>query len=385
MKKTHIATLLVLSSLALGACSADDNGGTAATDSSVATSESTTVESSEVEAETPTDITIADGKDAGTEIPGEGTLVMRQLYTAPHGTKSFAAVNVLMNGDKIVNVHLDEFQYLEPADNITGVPNSDGGFGESFPEGTILASKAVNNEAYSAMMADHAGATQTWEQSMTAIADFTKGKTVAELETAISELDAQGEDGNPADVVSGATFADSKGYLQAIVDTATNGMVSIGSETAATEVTSAQALSAPHGDKSFAITTVALDGDKIAAVLVDEFQYVDAADFGGVPNSDADFGQGVGEGLVLASKIANNDAYSAMMADHAGATQKYAENMNAIEAFVLGKTVAEIETAIGELDAQGEDGNPADVVSGATFADSKGYLQTIVDTANKAE
>ncbi|MGX7197553.1 peptidoglycan-binding protein [Enterococcus olivae] len=380
MKKSRIATLLVLTSLTLAACSADDQGGTEATDNSQpATSESSAA------AEAPAaDITIADGSDTGTDVPGEGTLVMRQLYTAPHGTRSFAAVNVIMNGDTIVSSRLDEFQYLDPA-GFTGVPNSDGGFGESYPEGVVLASKEVNDEAYSAMMAENAGATQSWQESIDAITDFTKGKTVAELEEALGELDALGEEGNPADVVSGATFSDTQGYLQSIVDTAKNGAVSIGAETNTTELAEAQVLGAPHGDKSFAITTVALDGDTVVAAFLDEFQYVDAADFGGVPSSDADFGEGVAEGQVLASKIANDEAYSAMMAERGGATKAYAENMQTIQDFAIGKTIAELEEALGELDALGEDGDPADVVSGATFSDTHGYLQAIVETAKEAQ
>ncbi|EOT30482.1 hypothetical protein [Enterococcus saccharolyticus] len=382
MKKSRIATFIVFASLSLAACS-PDNSNTASsstedqaqTTASSATSESTTSDA--------INITIAEGTDTGTEIPAD-TLVMRQMYTAPHGTKSFAAVNVLMNGETIIDARVDEFQYLDPAD-FKGVPNADAGFGEAFPEGTVLASKTENDTAYSALMKDKAGATQTWQASMDAITAFVKGKTVADLETAVGELDKQGEDGNPADVVSGATFADTKGYLQAIVDTAKNGMVAVGAKTDATDLKQAQSLGAPHGDKSFAITTVAMDGDKVAAVFVDEFQYVDAAAFGGVPNSDTDFGQGVAAGQVLASKVANNEAYSALMKDKAGATQEYAVNMQAVEDFAIGKTVAEIEVAVGELDKQGEDGNPADVVSGATFADTKGYLQVIADTAKKAE
>ena len=86
------------------------------------------VESSAPATTTDVAITIAQGEDTTTALPEAGTLVMRQMYTAPHGTKSFAAVNVLMNGDTIVSAHLDEFQYLAPAD-FKGVPNSDGGFG----------------------------------------------------------------------------------------------------------------------------------------------------------------------------------------------------------------------------------------------------------------
>lgn len=342
------------------------------------------VESSAPATTTDVAITIAQGEDTTTALPEAGTLVMRQMYTAPHGTKSFAAVNVLMNGDTIVSAHLDEFQYLAPAD-FKGVPNSDGGFGESFPADVVLASKAENNDGYSAMMKEKGGATQTWAQSITAITDFAKGKTVADLEKAVADLEALGEEGNPADVISGATFSDSRGYLQAIVDTAKNGLVSIGATTETTDLKEAQLLGAPHGDKSFAMTTVAMDGDKVAAVFVDEFQFVDLTQFGGVPNSDSDFGAGVAEGVVLASKVANNEAYSAMMKEKGGATKTYADNMKAIQDFAIGKTVAELEAAASELEALGEEGNPADVVSGATFSDSQGYLQAIIETAKLAK
>ena len=234
-------------------------------------------------------------------------------------------------------------------------------------------------------MKEKGGATQTWAQSITAITDFAKGKTVADLEKAVADLEALGEEGNPADVISGATFSDSRGYLQAIVDTAKNGLVSIGATTETTDLKEAQLLGAPHGDKSFAMTTVAMDGDKVAAVFVDEFQFVDLTQFGGVPNSDSDFGAGVAEGVVLASKVANNEAYSAMMKEKGGATKTYADNMKAIQDFAIGKTVAELEAAASELEALGEEGNPADVVSGATFSDSQGYLQAIIETAKLAK
>lgn len=381
MKKKNVSALIILASLGLAACSPD----TPQTESSsTAPVESSQTATSESEATAAVAITIAEGRDTGTTLPEAGTLVMRQMYTAPHGTKSFAAVNVLMDGDKIVSANLDEFQYLAPGD-FTGVPNADGGFGEAFPADTILISKAQNDAGYSAMMKEKAGATQTWEQSMTAITDFAKGKTVAELEQTVTELEALGEEGNPADVISGATFTDSSGYVQAIIDTAKNGLVSIGAETKATAFTEAQLLGAPHGDKSFAITTVAMDGDKVAAVFVDEFQFVDLATFGGVPNSDSDFGAGVAEGLVLASKIANNEAYSAMMKEKAGATQTYGDNMKAIQDFAIGKTIAELEATASELGTLGEKDSPSDVVSGATFSDSQGYLQAIIDTAKAAK
>lgn len=378
MKNKKIVTLLMLSSLGLAACSSGDD---ADTDTAQEPEQEEVEEQEEAEEETPVEVTVADGSVEGAEVPAEGTVYARQMYTAPHGTKSFATVTVLMNGETIISADLDEFQYLDPAD-FDGVPNSDAGFGEAYPEGTVLASKAENDEAYSTMMTENAGATQTWQESVDAITDFAAGKTAAELEEALTDLEAQGEDDDPADVVSGATFVDTYGYLKAIVDTAQNGMVSVGVETDTTDLVTNQTLSAPHGDKSFAVTTVAMDGDTIAAVFLDEFQYTDPTDFGGVPNSDDEFGEGIADGQVLASKLANDEAYSTMMTEHAGATQTYADNMQAIIDFALGKTVAELEEAVADLDGLGEDDSPADVVSGATFADTSGYLQSIIDAAN---
>lgn len=53
------------------------------------------------------------GADASAKVPAAGTLVMRQLYAAPHGKQSFAAVNVTLNGDTIVSAKIDEFQYVK--------------------------------------------------------------------------------------------------------------------------------------------------------------------------------------------------------------------------------------------------------------------------------
>ncbi|MCB5951755.1 peptidoglycan-binding protein [Enterococcus sp. BWT-B8] len=379
MKKIVLTTAALLTLLAVTGCASDskDTGSSSSTEAS-----STAAAESSSNAATA-DITIADGstKDSA---PAEGTVYMRQLLTAPHGTKSFAVVNVTMNGDKILGVQFDEFQYVSP-DDFTGVPNADGAFGENFPTDTVLASKRENDKAYSAMMADKGGATQNWSDSMDAIIDFAVGKTAGELEAAVADLDALGEDDSPADVVTGATFSDTSGYLQAIIDTANTGMISEGVKTTTEDFKEAQLLGAPHGDKSFSVTTVALDGDKLATVTVDEFQYVDPADFGGVPNSDTDFGADVQGGLVLSSKQANNEAYSAMMADKGGATNAYSDNMAAITEFALGKTVKELEDTVKELDGLGEDDSPADVVTGATFSDTSGYLQVIIDAMNAAK
>ncbi|WP_321383304.1 peptidoglycan-binding protein [uncultured Enterococcus sp.] len=373
MKKITLTTAILLALLAATGCSADDKKGSES--SSTVQSSSVTTESSSSAA--AADITIADGSTTDSA-PAEGTVYMRQLLTAPHGTKSFAVTNVTMNGDKILAVELDEFQYVSP-DDFTGVPNSDGAFGENYPTDTVLSSKKENDKAYSEMMADKGGATQGWAESMDAITAFAVGKTVSELEDTVKELADLGEDANPADVVTGATFSDTSGYLQAIIDAATKGTISEGIKTSTEELKEAQVLGAPHGDKSFSVTTVAMDGDKLAVVSLDEFQYVDPAAFGGVPNSDADFGADVQDGLVLSSKEANNDAYSDLMADKGGASQGWADSMNAIAKFAVGKTVSELEASVKELDGLGEDDSPADVVTGATFSDTSGYLQAIIE------
>ncbi|KAF1299438.1 peptidoglycan-binding protein [Enterococcus sp. JM4C] len=379
MKKITLTTVALLALLAMAGCSADNKDSADSSSASTAQSSSAAESSSAAAA----DIKIADGSSTDAA-PAEGTLYMRQLLTAPHGTKSFAVVNVTMNGEKILNVQLDEFQYVSPAD-FDGVPNADGAFGEAFPADTVLSSKRVNDEAYSKMMADKGGATQTWEASMTAIAKFAEGKTVAELEKAVTDLGALGEKDSPADVVTGATFSDTAGYLQSIVDAASKGKIFEGEKTAGTDLKEVQTLGAPHGDKSFSVTTVALEGDKLVAAAVDEFQYVSPADFGGVPNSDADFGADVKDGLVLSSKEANNEAYSKMMAEKGGATNTYSDNMKAVTQFALGKTVAELETAVGDLGKLGEKDSPADVVTGATFSDTAGYLQAIIDAMKEAK
>ena len=71
---------------------------------------------------------------------------------------------------------------------------------------------------------------------------------------------------------------------------------------------------AAHGAQSFAVITVAVQGDKIAAAWIDEFQVMSGEGVVGVPNSDAAFGAnivGSEDGKVLGSKRVNNTYYSA--------------------------------------------------------------------------
>lgn len=130
----------------------------------------------------------------------------------------------------------------------------------------------------------------------------------------------------------------------------------------------------PHGERSFSSLGVALSGDKIVAVSIDEYQTGDS-NFSPVPNSDGSFGKGFKEGNLLFSKLENSDKYSAMMAEKAGSTVSYKDNLKAIQDFAVGKTKDELRAALDKAEA----GKAMDAVSGATLVDTKGYLENILE------
>lgn len=325
--------------------------------------------------------TAAEGEEA--EEAAEGGIVLKQIYAAPHGDKSFASVVVAMQGDKILDAVIDEYQFVD-AGEWKGVPNADGAFAEAFAEGKTLVSKRQDSELYSKMMAEKAGSTVSIADNLDAIGDFAKGKTTAELEETIKELEGLGEDGNVADVITGATLKDAGGYLGAIVQAANEGYEFAGAETLENaDVEIKHALAAPHGDKAFALVTVVMDGDKVAATTIDEFQTVEGEGWTGVPNMDGAFAEGLQEGKILVSKLMDSETYSKLMAEKAGSTVTYVDNLKAISQFTIGKTVDELSTTVADLEAQGEEAKIADVISGATLKDAGGYLQAVIDVANQ--
>lgn len=298
---------------------------------------------------------------------GGDEVVLHRAYGAPHGDKGFSRVVVATVGDEIIDVALDEFQYLN-AESAVGVPNSDGSFGEGSVEGVVLASKVENDDLYSGMM-ENAGSTVSIADNYAAIEEFAKGKTISELEEVANAATA----GEPIDAVSGATLTDTKGYLQAIIDAAKDDSMTVTATVADSSTVELKAgQGAPHGDKSFGDAVVLVDGDTIVAASIDEFQY-----FGGegVPNSDGSFGESYAD-AVLVSKWVNDEAYSAAMAN-AGSTKNIAEGYITIVDYAAGKTISEV----GETAAEGE--GAVDTVSGATLVDTAGYLQMIVNIANK--
>ena len=152
------------------------------------------------------------------------------------------------------------------------------------------------------------------------------------------------------------------------------------STAALAEVKIGQVEYAAHGTSCFAVLTVAMDGDTIVAAHIDEFQFMDAATAEGVPNSDASFGQNYPEGKVLASKVVNDGLYSTNMTTKAGATTPLGVSYNAIEAFVTGKTIAELEAAIEGKTKE----EMVDAVSSSTLVDTLGYVQGLLAAAKAA-
>ena len=143
---------------------------------------------------------------------------------------------------------------------------------------------------------------------------------------------------------------------------------------AVAEVRMGQALYAAHSTDAFCVATVAMDGDVIAAAFLNEFQFVGPEGYIPVPNAEAFTKE---NGTVLMSKRINHEAYSALMASIAGSKQDHLVSLEAIEAFVAGKTVAELEDFIaGKTSAE-----VVDAVSGATLVDTLGYIQAVIEAA----
>ena len=145
------------------------------------------------------------------------------------------------------------------------------------------------------------------------------------------------------------------------------------------EVKIGQVQYAAHGTKCFAVLTVAMQGDVIADAYIDEYQFM-APGSVGVPNSEADFGASFPEGKVLASKKVNAAAYSENM-KKAGSTVDLATNYAAIEDYVTGKTVAEVEAAFAGKTAE----EAVDVVSGCTLVDTLGYVNGLIEAAKSVK
>lgn len=295
-----------------------------------------------------------------------------QVYGAAHGTKCFSMATVVVDGDVIVSAYIDDFQFFGTDAGVTGVPNSDADFASGYADGNVLGSKRVNAEYYSELMASHAGSTVAINANFDAIQSYVAGKTIAEIET-LSASDTA------VDSVSGATLVDTAGYLNLIAEAAkaaqNNEAVEYTGDLSA--LTLKVTYGAAHGTKCFTTGAVLTDGNTIVLSYLDDFQFLTNEDgVTGVPNSDADFAAGYAEGVVLASKRVNNAYYSEMMASHAGSTVTIENNYNAIMSHADGMEISAVAVLAAEE-------SPVDAITGATLADTAGYLNLLVEAAQK--
>lgn len=324
-----------------------------------------------------TEETEAETKEAETAVPAEkveidGGLQIGQIYAAAHGTKCFTQAVAVVQDDVIIAAYLDEFQFIDSSEDVTGVPNSDTDFAEGYADGLVLCSKRENAKYYSALMADHGGSTVAIDTNYDAIESFAVGKTIEELKTAAGSDDA-------VDAVSGATLADTAGYLDAIAQAA-----QAAQDTQAVEFTGDSdslklkvVYAAAHGTKCFTSAAALTDGENIVLSYIDEFQFIDgSADVTGVPNSDADFAEGYAEGKVLCSKRVNTAYYSKNMADKGGSTIAIDANFDAIQNHINGMSIKDTADLAGSE-------NPVDAISGATLVDTAGYLNAVLEAAKK--
>ena len=306
----------------------------------------------------------------------EGKLVLRRSLKAPHGEGSFARIAVVTDGDKLVDVTIDELQYFDEDSDFVGLPNQDEDteFKAGNKEGKILGSKIMNDEKYSAMMKEKAQSTVSIWDNYKAIQDFAMGKTIDELKEVVEGA----EDGKPIDAVTGATLVDTKGYLQAIIETAESRDNYTIFEANNIDDIKVKQLYGTAGNKNAVTDTfVVLEGDKIIAANIDEYQFMQGK---GVPNSDKKFGENYADPeKVLASKLENNEDYSGQMKEIAKAEHTLEENFKAIQDFVVGKTPEEIKEIIDSSEA----GKPVDAISGATLTSTVGYLEEIYNAATK--
>ena len=300
---------------------------------------------------------------------------------AAHGTKCFTVAVVAVSGDKVIAASIDDYQYMS-SDVAKGVPNSDADFGKNVADPKmVLASKRANAAYYSEHMKEEAKATTPLDKSYDSIQAYVSGKTIAELEKTLSTNTKE----QMVDAVSGATLVDTYGYVSAIVQAAKNAKANSAVEMNAADVAKlklGRTEYAAHGTKCFTVAVAAVVGDKIIAASTDDYQYMSSDVAKGVPNSDADFGKNVADPkMVLASKRANAAYYSEHMKEEAKATTPLDKSYDSIQAYVSGKTIAELEKTLSTNTKE----QMVDAVSGATLVDTYGYVSAIVQAAKAAK
>lgn len=147
-------------------------------------------------------------------VPIEGGIQLGLAYGAAHGTKCFTEAYAVVKDDTIIAAYVDEFQFVGADAGLETVPNSDvaDGFAAGYAEGKALASKRAVADYYSQNMSEKGGATVRIDDNFNAIQNHVNGMTVADAK-ALAEGDKQAA----IDAVSGATLADTNGYIGVIV------------------------------------------------------------------------------------------------------------------------------------------------------------------------
>lgn len=141
---------------------------------------------------------------------------------------------------------------------------------------------------------------------------------------------------------------------------------------------------ATENDGGMKIATVAMKGDKIVAVSLDELYFFNDGDnVEEITDGNGKLSDGYKDGKVLGSKRENSELYTESM-KIAGSKQDIALSYDAIEKFCIGKTIKELEDVIkGIKNDTSEDA--WDVISGSTLTGNQGYLESIVKAAKAAK
>lgn len=334
------------------------------------------VEEKSEEAEVVSEFTVPVFSDEPVGEIGAGLRIGQMEYAA-HGDKSFAVTTVVLNGDTVAAVYIDEYQFMD-ANAAIAVPNSDQGFLEKYTDPEIvLGSKRLNSDAYSVNMAERGGSTVPFAGNLGSIEEYVTGKTIAELEDLVYNNTAE----EVVDAVSSATLVDTSGYIKSVIEAARVAAAHDGLEYSG-DVDSlkfGRTELAAHGENCFLIASALVDGDTIVLSYLDDYQPMSGA-FVGVPNSDGGFGKNFIAGTALVSKRYNTTAYSALMTEKGNSTVALNVNFDNIQNFANGKTVSEVlEVAKGDAEAA------VDAVSGATLVDTNGYLGGIAAAAEVAD
>lgn len=156
-------------------------------------------------------------------------------------------------------------------------------------------------------------------------------------------------------------------------------VLAMAEEAPAAKIGVAYAACHSHG---VAVATVAVVDGVIVDAKIDEIYFTAANDaYVLLPNGE-EIAVVDDVTTVAISKRQNDDVYSAAMVARGG--QTVATSYDAIEAFVIGKTVAELEAAV-EGFTEDNKADFVDAVSGATLVDTLKYTLALLDAAHNAQ